>query len=810
MSNYRTALVPRAPEPLDLPLRSLEPSYYTPHAAPEHAPQATLRDYLAVILKRKWLVAGIVLVGTTLAALYTFRTPPSYMATATLRVEAAQNDFLHGGEVTYAYRSPEDWNTQVKALTSPQLIRQVVLALGLQNDPNFLAEDKGRGFSATIGRAFDSARRAESPKPEGLPVVGAAEPSAGLAAAESLSPEQIQQLDPYVRFITRNLNVQQIPVTNLVSIDFRHGNPAYATSVANAVARIHAQNELRRDRAGTTAASTELARDIADLQTAILQQEQQRIDYLKSHDLPLGQAKGQNLTVERLATLSAQLLAAEDERKKLQAAYEQAAAAPDAWNTPEVYENKDLQATRRELKELERRRVAMLERYTTEWPGVKELDAQIRELRADCEAGKHEAVAVLASRYRAAVDREVKVKDSYAAERIAANGQNMAEVGLLSLGQQIETNKQLYTTLIQRQKEIEITSTGKRERVTVDSLSSVPVEPVPQGHAKLVGLAFLFSSGFGLGLAFLFDHLDDTLETVEDVDRHVRLPTLALVPPATRGSILPALRRSSRVSGVGGDALVLNAGSRSPLSESYSHLVASIVCGPSEYAPQVILVTSGQPGEGKTTTAANVAVMLAQGGAEVLLVDCDLRRPSIHKLFDMPNTFGLTNCLAGASREPDGTGARFDSPRYLQYTPGQMLDPSLAMDLLRECEGLPNLKVLPAGWPTAKPIDFLTSSEMQEFLCHVRGQFNYVIIDSPPVNAFADSAVLATHADGVVLVVYSEHSSRRMVQRVKRRLGEVGARVHGVVLNRSKYVENEYYSYYYSGYDDVEEQRAAS
>jgi len=211
---------------------------------------------------------------------------------------------------------------------------------------------------------------------------------------------------------------------------------------------------------------------------------------------------------------------------------------------------------------------------------------------------------------------------------------------------------------------------------------------------------------------------------------------------------------------------------RSPIAESYRHLRTSLLLSSAGTAPRTILVTSSQPSEGKTTTAINTAFMLAQTGAQVLIIDCDLRRPRLHAHFNISNARGLTNCLSGEASE-------FDS-------------------VIQTYAHLPNLKLLPSGPMPPNPAELLGSDEMRKLLVALGEKFTHVIVDSPPAISFTDASILSTFVDGVILVVHGGRSSRAVVRRAKQQLLDIGAHIFGIVLNNVKIEKTQ--DYYYGGY----------
>ena len=775
MLQGNTPLLPSSTSNKLQPARLLDNKYEEDYAKPYQRPRELL-DYLSVVLKRKWLILTLVLACTTMAALYLAQQPHVYEATTVIRIEQQTNNFLQTKEVFYTFRSPEYWNTQIQSLRNPHLMYQVAAMLDLPHNRSFLKEPQERGVVAALRRL--SGRETQPAMKPWEPATNSPTQLETLPSVESnpdtFTVEEQKQLAPYVAALSANLAINPVEESNLVAISFRHLDPDIAMKVADAVAYVFTKNDVKRETAGSLNASDKLAREIASLQLSIRQLEEQRINYLKNHDLPLGQAKGQNLTVERLGTLSGQLLAKEHERKNLQAAYEGAQKAKDIWSIPEVHEDKEIKEARKTLNDLERRRAELMVTYTAEWPEVKKIDAQIKSLKADLEKSAGEALSILKARYDAALEGEKKLQQVYAQERGAANQQSQSEIMLSSLNQQLETNKQLYNTLFQHQKEMEIAANGRSNSITVASPASHPNAPLPQGRLGKTFIAFLLSLSFGVGLAFLLDYMDNTIKSADDVAVHLQLHTLAMIPGSRRRTLTRWRHHVKQISNGGGSALELTKEMRSPTAEAYRQLRTSLRFCAVGAAPKRILITSGQSGDGKTTTAINAAITLAQSGADVLLIDCDLRRPRVHDHFAIPNAAGVTNYLCGQENNID--------------------------ELLQTYEDVPKLKIMTAGPMPANPADFLGSDEMANLLNLVSDRFTHVILDSPPASAFADAALLSTLVDGVVIVVDSGRSSRTVARRVKQRLTQVGARIYGVVINYSDLEADEYYAGYYSDY----------
>ncbi|MGB7926363.1 MAG: polysaccharide biosynthesis tyrosine autokinase [Pyrinomonadaceae bacterium] len=801
---------------LERPLR--EPVQAKPYGISPTEP-THLRDYMQVVLKRKWLILTLALVVTTLVTIYMYRQPNIYEAATTIQIEDKQSSILQTDKIvidTGKTRDPAYWNTQLKLLVNPTLLRQVILTLDLQNNPSFWGTQNRTGLISTLRGVFSREKAADAtaqPTPAGetaLPVVSDTQPTGTGAPSTSeggttapvivsetqvkeqqLSAEDIARLEPYEDMLAANLKVDPVPGTDLVTMRFTHSSPELAQKVVNTLADVFVTNNLARMTAGSDKSADLLANQIAQLQLKIKQREEARLNYATANNLPLddtpgpGGGGGTNLSTARLSSLSQQLLDAENVRKNLQATYEGASRAKDPYTVPAIQEDKRVQDLRKQLEDLKQKRAELLVTYTAEWPDVKKIDEQIKPVEAALAKAPSEVIAGMKARYEDALSKETLLRQSFNQQAGENAQQNQAMIQMNVIKQELATDQQYYNTLLQRQRELQITNNDRPNNVTVATYSRVPRAPIGPQRMRNVMIALLLSLGAGIGLAFLLDYLDDTVKTVDDVDRYIHVPALALIPAmrserARLKGKTPAMQPDSAAT-----ALAVISDVRSPIAEAYRHLRTSLLLSSAGQPPKTILVTSSQPSEGKTTTAANIATTLAQTGAEVLIVDCDLRRPRIHVHFNVQNVQGVTNYLSGES-DLDALFQSFDK--------------------------LPNLKVLPSGPVPPNPAELLGSDEMRKLLNVLGERFTHIIIDSPPAISFTDASILSTMVDGVMLVVHGGRSSRAVVRRAKQQLIDVGANIFGIVLNNVKaestdYYYGGYYSHYYSddGDDGPEE-----
>lgn len=745
------------------------------------AAETNLKEYLFIVLKRKWLIMSIVLIITSLATIQAYREPSVYQAATTIKIEQKSPSILqsaNGSGLVLGQSDPNFWGTQLKLLQSPRLARQVIVTLDLQHNPRFFGPQGSSGVFAALKRMFTRDKSAANPPP--TPGANAAPVNEEALQDRQFTSEELKALEPFEDAIAANEVVDPIPQTNLVTIRYTHTDPALAQKIADTLADVFVANNVARLETSGSKAALDLAQEIAKYQEQIKKKQADIFAYAKQYELPLSEAPATNLRQQRVSTYSAQLLEAENKKRNLQATYEAAKNSTDPFANPEVQKDQRINKLREKLTELKDKETALLQRYTPEWPEVKQVQVQIKQLETDLQKAPIEVLASMKGQADAAAAQLKDLQTAYTRESGLTTQQTKNVIELASMRADMTSDQQYLATLLQKRRELSATSGESGTNVSISNYSRLPHEPFGPARLRIILIALVLSLAIGVGLAFLLDFLDDTLKSVDDVDRYLHLATLALIP-ASR-SDKPRLRgaeaAAAKANPTDATALAMVNDVRSPIAESYRHLRTSLLLSSAGTPPRTILVTSSQPSEGKTTTAINTAFMLAQTGAQVLIIDCDLRRPRLHVHFNLPNSPGLTNCLSG-----DGKG----------------LD-----DLIHTYEKQPNLKLLTSGPIPPNPAELLGSDEMRKLLTSLAERFTHIIIDSPPAISFTDASILSTCVDGVILVVHGGRSSRAVVRRAKQKLLDVGAHFFGVVLNNVKMESKHdyYYAGYYSGYYD--------
>ncbi len=782
----------------------------------------SIREYFNVVYKRLPLILALTILTTAVVALYMYRQPSIYQATTEMIIEPRKAkptnkeiNINFGNDINY-------YNTQLLLLQNADLMREVVIRMGLHRDPNLL-NNQNRGVLVSIRSMFSSDEKNPG-KETSLPILTEISPDSNISELASLTPEEKARAEIYAGILLSNLSVAQVEETNLVNVRVTSPLPELAAKVSTMTAKVFIERNSKSETIGAEKDYDDLSKSIEELKGTIASQEQELIVYMQNSGLPLAE-KGQELSASRLQEISGQWLSATEDRRKIEAVYNaavQANARGEGKNMPvltqsEIYRDTVRINTERKAKlqdrirdiekqinDAETAKAQLLVKYTPEYFKVKEKETEIAKLtdiktamekeisqtvEKDQKKIEQEAISGalvgLKSQLEAAIKREAQTRDTYMNEVSFANVQGQAQTKLTTLKREIETNRSLLDTYIQRQKEQELTiSSSRPDNIKIAAEAQTPAEPIGPNRTRNILIAFLISFAAGIGLAFLMDYLDDSIRTSDDIGRHLGLPTLALIPHQN----LTDKRKLSTISTKNGNgavpstALVALDDKRSAMAEAYRHLRTSLLFSSAGKPPQTMLVTSSQPSEGKTTTAINTAITLAQSGADVVLIDCDLRRPRLHNHFGLTNSTGLTNYLSGERNTEN---------------------------LLKTFPNLPKLKIITSGPIPPNPAELLSSNEMKNLLQFLKGNYQHVVIDSPPAISFTDAAILATLVDGVVLVAMAGKSSIHLMRRFKQRLANIGARVYGVVLNgiKADSVEYGYYGYgytynYYEANDD--------
>jgi polysaccharide biosynthesis transport protein len=770
-------------------LSSRSPGYgYGPEA---YEDEGHLLDYWRAVRKRLWLVAGIAALITMLATIYMARKPDIYESTSRVQIDLENNPMYAAGKNTpYIYspvNDPAYFNTQLQILTSPGLLRRVVKTLNLEHNEAFLRprSTRSRSTLSVIAQmiGFGSKSKDDGVKqPEALPLSSTIAPQTG-----TYDEAEARRLAPFVLGLQLGLKVEPVREsragyfkdTRLIDITYQHGDPDVAAKITNSIAETFVRTNLEKRNETNTTTSEFLSKRVAELQSQIRSDEEKLVSYAKNNQI-LSLDASQNTVVERLAGLNKALLEAENDRKLAEAEYD-SAKTPGAATALASAATKEADQTEQRLAALKQERAKLLVDATEEAPEVKEVNQQISAIEAHMKDTKSQNAQTLLTnletKFRQAEQREESLRKSFNQQKVETVTQNEAAINYRILQQQVDTNRGLLDSLLQRSKENDVVVTGRPNNVSILDYAIVPDTPVGPARLRSVILALILALALGVGVALFLEYLDDSVHSTDDVERFLRLPALAVIPSMSGGAGRRRLMSSTSAlqkrngDGNGTPELLLNITGRSALAESYRQLRTSVLLSTAGRAPKTLLVTSSLPGEGKTTTAVNTAISLAQTGASVVIIDADMRRPRLRSIFDLTERKGLSSILSSDVSEAD------------------------ILEMIAQDEAT-GLHVLTSGPIPPNPAELIGSEQMRRLISVLGGTFTHIVVDSPPISSFTDGVLIASIVDGVLLVVHGGKSSRSVVRRSRQLLVDVGAKVFGVVLNNVNVRSHDYYYYY--------------
>jgi succinoglycan biosynthesis transport protein ExoP len=701
-----------------------------------------LYDYLLILRKHQWLILSFMLSVVTIVSIATFRMQPVYVATARIEIDRENGNILpFQGADSYDYMADSDnyIETQTKILTSETLVLQTIRNNGFALRP----ESSGSGLSEAV--------------------------ASGNLANQVRPPELAEFLS--------GLSVKRVPNSRLMDVSFESTDPQLAARVVNAHIATYVEQNYRSKYESTSQASDWLADQLKDFKIKVQRSEDARIAYERQNQIWTLDDKS-NMTTERLADINKQYTDAQAERMRKESLYEFAKAGNlDA--VPQVESNTALMELIKKRGEVSADYANALEQYGPNFPKVQRLKAQLKDLDGNIGNEKQKILDVLESDYREARQRETLLADALNQAKTEANqmAEKMVEYNILK--REAEANKALYEGLMTKMKETAISGALRSSNIRIVDPAMVPTTPARPAKTKNIVLSFLVGLVGGIGLALLREYLDNTVKTPDDIETLARLPSLAVVPQFAAGnghrrrSMLPPFSNNGHEKRI---ELVAQHLPKSQMSEAFRALRTSILLSQAEHPPQVILVTSALPREGKTTAAANLAVTLAQLGDSTVLVDADLRKPGIGRLLNLGSGkyAGLSSYLAGVS----------------------------SLDLVSVPHpAIPNLVAIPTGPLPPNPADLLSAHRLADAISELRAKFKFIVIDSPPVMAATDAVILSVQADGVLLVVRSGETPKVAFTRTRDLLTSVKSRILGVVLNAvDSSAPDYYYSYRYYPY----------
>lgn len=694
----------------------------------------TLSEALITLRKRRWVLIIAALLGLGYG-LYKAETQPRvYQAFGRIEVRTGSSNEFRVSGFTGSGDASSRLQTEVTILSSDSLMLQVAREMSLQNNPDFL-EVKG-------------------------PV-----------APRSLDDPGVRQST--VRQLQGNLHIVLIPKTDIIQISYSGPSAKLTADIVNKVMGTYIQRNFETRYASTQRVSQWLQAQLDDLKQQVEASQEQMMDLQRRLGI-LGFDPNHNQISTSLEDLSRAQSQAKLARIIAEARYRvlagmdpntvEGSIETTPGTTPGV-----LTGLRSQIATARANFAQLQSTLGPNHPQARAAKAQIDELQR--EIGAEENRLLLQAKENFVVAKANENETGAALEAQKADAYKLRDdlVEYTLRQRDYESNRTLYENLLQRLRTAGVEAGLESLEIDVVDNAMLPASPVLQPTSSLVLTTMIFSVLGGIVVAFVLESLDTGLRSIAEIESITELPSLAIIPRARR----PTADQASSLSTAQRNISVLTQ-PKSQFAESFRSLRTSLLLSTAGHPPKYLLFTSATPSEGKTTTASNLACVLAQSNQKVLIIDADLRRPNVHHRFGLNGRIGLTTVLTGATT---------------------------LEDTVQPVPEVPNLFVLPSGPVPPFPTEMLGSEAMQLLLKRCGELYDFVVIDSPPILSVTDGVILARDSDAVVLVVRHGKSSKHVVRRARDLLVRSGAPITGVVLNAVDLKSPEYYGYYgYTGY----------
>jgi succinoglycan biosynthesis transport protein ExoP len=710
-----------------------------------------LREYWRIIVKRKWTVIGFFIIVLVAVATATLLMTPIYRATSVLQIEreAAKVVEFKDAAQTETAGDRDFYQTQYELLKSRTLAERVV---------------------EKIRPALEREYGAEKASPSAKDDADASDKMALVDQEAALLKDEEKVRRELVAVVMNGLTIEPVRNSRLVKLNFDSPDPVLAAGVTNAVAENFIAVNLERRFDANSYAKNFLEQRIKQVKSKLEETERAQVEFARDKEIFSTDKEGGTTSAQNLQEFNAALSKAQQERIKAESAYRQIQASKSG-QLPQGLENDLIQQLKENKAKLEAEYQNNLKQFKPGYPKMLELAAQIAEVKMQVATETENARNAVIATYEAA-----KVQENLLQEMLASSKSEMLDLQTRSIQYNIikreaDTNRQLYDGLLQRLKEVSVAGGVGTNNISVVDKAQVPTTMFKPVLKLNLAIAIILGLVGGIGLALFFEYLDDTFKQASDVERLLGIPVLGLIPESAE------LNNNMNIV-----QIMVDEG-RSALAEAYRSVRTALQFATAHGAPKLMGVTSTNMGEGKSTSALSIAIQFAQSGHRVLLIDADLRNPSLHRVLGADNTQGLTNCLAGKLQPFEVT---------LNTT-------------------VNNLFAITTGPLPPNPAELLSSKKMQMLLELAADRFDHIIIDSPPILGLADALVVANLVEGMLLVVESGKTRRAAAQASIKRLLSVRAKPLGCLLTKMNGQAHGYgYEYYYGEGYGVKPQAAGN
>jgi capsular exopolysaccharide synthesis family protein len=698
--------------------------------------EINLLDYWRILVKRKWTVLATMAMVLVIVLVNTLLTTPMYRSVATLQIERSAMQVIQvngmngeGGAVDYDVSFQQ---TQIGLLKSRALAQRVVSQLGLAESDEWERLWPGSAWQklASLFRPAKAAPRAAAAKAS----------DARLAALTGA--------------FSGGFSVEPVRNSSLVRVVYDSPSPEFSQRAANAIAENFIASNLERRFDSTSYAKAYLEDRLQELKLKLEDSERKLVQFAQKEQIVTsGDESGANLSEQNLGSLNAAYAKAKEERIKAEARWQQAPSLSGTGLQNSAGENPMIKTLQESRGKLLLEYQDKLRLYKPDYPVMQQLKAQIDEINTQIAAEERNIRSGIQAEYQAALQQERMLASQLSGMKGEVLDLQGRSIQYNIFKREVDTNRQLYDALLQRYKEIGVAGGVSTNNISIVDRAEPGYKFKPSLRMNLL-LAALAGLVLGVLLALAFEYLDDTIKNPEDVEKLIGVPLLGAIPflkaPQTPAKALQDVR--------------------SAFSEAYRSLRTALQFSTDRGVPRTLLITSANPSEGKSTTALVLGQFYAQLGKRVLIVDCDLRNPSLHRALGVPNEEGLSNYLAGA------------------------LKPT---DLIRPTE-FERLMYLPSGPLPPNPAELLMGSKMVSLLTVAAERFDLLILDGPPVMGLADAPILANLAHGTLVVIHAGETRVAVIKNAVKRLHAARGHIVGAVLT---YFQPQHAGHEYGGYN---------
>lgn len=697
----------------------------------EERPAVDLAAYWRLVLKHRFLIAGCFVAALIIGATATLLMTPIYRAQATLQIDREAARVFNAEEGTPAenmMQGEEFFQTQYGLLRSRSLAERVIESQGLASSN------------------------------EALISIGIDAPDAGGTAASQAAARRAAALEG----LQENLSVSPVRGSRLVAVGYDNPDPIVAARIANAFAENFIQSNLDRKFQSSSYAREFLEERIAQTKERLESAERQLVAYAANQQIINVSEPGEagsdggstrSLTSSNLVALNSALATARAERIAAEERWRSARSA-NLMALPEVLQNPSIQRLTEQRAVLDAEYQQKLSVYQPDYPEMVRLKAQIEEADSQIQTIAGNIRTSIQSQYEIAARQERALQAQVTGLTGDVLDLRDRSIQYNILQRELDTTRTLYEGLLQRYKEVGVTGGVMANNISIVDLATPPEDPSKPKLFLNIALAAFLGLGFGVLAAFVLEALDETLATPDDVESKLGVSVLGVVPLLNKGQTTS-------------EAL---ADIRSGFSEAYYSLRTALQFSTPDGAPSSLLVSSARPAEGKSTTAYAVALNLARVGRRVLLVDGDLRNPSMHRVVGVENERGMSNLLSGSA----------DLASVVQRT------------------SLENLFFIPCGPLPPNPAELWGGDRLRQFIAEARNNFDHVVFDGPPVLGFADAPMLAAAVQGVIFVLESKGTRRGQARGALKRIQVGRAHLLGAVLTKFSTKSTSYGGYDYA------------